>query len=142
VQARMAWLRREDDDLIRRKRENIEASLLAVVNADVTDFAVIEDGKIVRFDWDRIRDSGMSQMLSEIVDSSIGAIPRLKVADKLNALAQLRDMHGFKAPTKIVPTNSDGQGPARIIVQWGSGETLPVSHDTEPAPASEAPSDD
>ena len=56
VQARMAWLRREDDDLIRRKRENIEASLLAVVNADVTDFAVIEDGKIVKFDWDRIRD--------------------------------------------------------------------------------------
>jgi hypothetical protein len=68
--------------------------------------------------------------------------PKIKLADKLNALAQLRDMHGFKAPTKVAPTSADGTGPARIIVQWGSGETLPVLHDTEPASANEAPSDD
>jgi hypothetical protein len=65
-----------------------------------------------------------------------------QLADKLNALAQLRDMHGFKAPTKVAPTNAEGDGPARLIVMWGSGETLPVSHDTEPALANEAPSDD
>jgi hypothetical protein len=119
VQDRISYLRREDDDLVRRKRQQIEASLLTLVNADVSDYATIEGGKIVRFDWDRIRESGLSQMLCEIADSSIGPIPKLKVADKLNALAQLRDLHGFRAPTKIAPTSPDGVGPARIIVQWG-----------------------
>jgi hypothetical protein len=140
VQARMAWLRRDDDDLIRRKREEIEAALLAVLTVNVTQFAKIdEDGTITGWDWNKIRDSGLSQILCEIGPDGG---PRIKLADKLNALAQLRDMHGFRAPTKVAPTSSDGDGPARMIVQWGSGETLPVLHDTEPAPANEAPSDD
>jgi hypothetical protein len=62
-------------------------------------------------------------VLCEIAfDSAIGCIPKLKLADKLNALAQLRDLHGFKAVTKVTPTSPDGEGPPRMIVQWGGDE--------------------
>ena len=89
VQARIAYLRREDDELIRRKREEIEAALLAVLTVDVTQFAKIdEDGTITGWDWNRIRGSGWSQMLCEIGPDGG---PKIKLADKLNALAQLRD---------------------------------------------------
>jgi hypothetical protein len=131
VRARIAYLRREDDDLIRRKREVIEAALLAIVNADLVDYAEIKDGNIVKFDWEKIRNSGSSQMLSEIAEGTIGMIPKVRLADKLNALAQLRDMYGFAAPKKIAPTNGDGSGPARIVFQWGNGDDIAEAADGE-----------
>lgn len=42
--------------------------------------------------------------------------PTFELHGKLEALAQLRDMHGFKAVTKIAPTNAAGDGPAEMIV--------------------------
>jgi hypothetical protein len=56
----MAWLRRDEDDVLRRKREEIEASLRAIVAFDVTDFAEIDPrGNIVSFDWHKIREHGV-----------------------------------------------------------------------------------
>jgi hypothetical protein len=51
-----------------------------------------------------------------------GTLTKFKRDDRLNAIAQLRDMHGFKAPTKVAPTSPDGEGPARLIVRWGGCE--------------------
>ena len=133
MQDRIAYLRRDDDDLIKRKRDEIEAALRAVLTVDITAFAKIdEDGKIIGWDWNRIRDSGLAQMLCEVGQDGG---PKIKLADKLNALAQLRDMHGFKAPTKVAPTSAEGDGPARLIVQWGTTAGVIEAAD-------EAPSDD
>lgn len=43
-----------------------------------------------------------------------GRNPGLKWPDRLNALNQLRDMHGLKAPTKVAPTNPAGDAPYEL----------------------------
>lgn len=119
VQARLAWLRRDEDEIIRRKRQRIEEELTAVVDFDITDFATIneETGALDAIDWRKVRDSGMSRVVSEFAfDAKTGELTRFKRDDRLNAIAQLRDMHGFKAVTKIAPTNAGGDGPAEIAV--------------------------
>jgi hypothetical protein len=70
-----------------------------------------------------LQDSDASIVLSSFrFDAKTGALADFSRDDAMNAIAQLRDMHGFKAVTKIAPTSPDGEGPARMIVQWGGNE--------------------
>ena len=102
VQARIRFLRRDDDDLIRRQRQQIEETLLGIINADILKYAKVKKGKIVAFDWDAIIESGMSHLLCELApDSKLGAIPKLKLTDKLAALSKLMELHGFVAPRML-----------------------------------------
>lgn len=83
IQARIAELVAVEEDILRQKREQIEASLSAIAYGDGADFP----GRKPQLDWPH----------------------------RLGALAQLRDMHGFKAPAKIGLGGLDG-GP--IEVTW------------------------
>jgi hypothetical protein len=89
------------------KRERVEARLMKAMEADILrDFAVIEkvmvDGietsKVVGVDWDKLRQSDSSVIIS---DAETGHLTKFKRDDALNAAAQLRDMWGLKAPAKF-----------------------------------------
>jgi hypothetical protein len=82
----------------------------------MTDYAEIDEstGKLTAIDWRKIklerrckiRDGGISRVISEFAfDRETGELTKFKRDDRLNAIAQLRDMHGFKAVTKIAPTS-------------------------------------
>jgi hypothetical protein len=111
IRARIAALSAVDEEIIRMKRERVEARLMKAMEADILrDFAVIEkvmvDGietsKVVGVDWDKLRQSDSSVIISEFVfDSETGHLTKFKRDDALNAAAQLRDMWGLKAPAKF-----------------------------------------
>ena len=82
VQARIAELVADEEDVLREKRQAIEAGLSAIAYGDGKEFP----GKNPQLDWPH----------------------------RLGAFNQLRDMHGFKAPSKIAPTDPTGQKPYDI----------------------------
>jgi hypothetical protein len=107
--------------MIREKRARIEARLMKVMESDlVKDFAIIEMcdhhgkqvGKIVGVDWAAVRASDSSAIVSKFkFDAKTGRLVDFERDDAMNAIAQLRDMHGFKAVTKVAPTSPDGKEP-------------------------------
>jgi hypothetical protein len=111
IRARIAALSKMDEEIVRMKRERIEARLMKAMEADILrDFAVVEkvlvDGvevsKVVGVDWDKLRQSDSSVIISEFVfDPDTGHLTKFKRDDALNAAAQLRDMWGMKAPAKF-----------------------------------------
>ena len=76
IRARIAELVAVEEDILREKREQIEAGLSAIAYGDGSDFP----GKRVTLDWPH----------------------------RLGAFNQLRDMHGFKAPSRVENTGKDG----------------------------------
>ena len=67
-----------------------------------------------------------------------GRIIKFKRDDALNAIAQLRDMLGLKAPTKIPPTTPDGAALTLEAVVAASFLPKRVS-DTQPPGPEEKP---
>jgi hypothetical protein len=68
VRARIAELVAVEEDILREKRDQVEAALSAIAYGDGSEFP----GKRIALDW----------------------------PNRLGAINQLRDMHGFKAPAK------------------------------------------
>jgi hypothetical protein len=142
VRARIAALSKMDEEIIRLKRERIEARLMKAMEADILrDFAIVEkvmvDGvetsKVVGVDWDKLRESDSSVIVSEFAfDSETGHLTKFKRDDALNAAAQLRDMLGFKAPQKIAATNPAGDQPAGVQITVVSA--VPRAPDDPPIP--------
>jgi hypothetical protein len=136
IRARVANLTAMDEEIIRMKRERIEARLRQVMETDLLrDFAIVEKAtvngvevsKVVGINWQRLIDSGNSIVVQEILfDSETGRMTKFKREDALNAIAQLRDMLGFRAPSKITPTNPGGDGPAVLQVTWKEPDSLKV----------------
>lgn len=85
IQARIAEIAAEDEQVVREKRQQIEGALSAIAYGDGTEFP----GKHVRLDWHH----------------------------RLGALAQLRDMHGFKSPAKITTTDPSGEHAAPFVLE-------------------------
>jgi hypothetical protein len=108
IRARVTALSGMDELMIREKRSRIERRLMAVMEADILrDFAIIEmsdrDGKqvgeIVGIDWAAVRASDSSSIISRFkFDAKTGKLVDFERDDVLNAIGQLRDMYGFKAP--------------------------------------------
>jgi hypothetical protein len=139
VRARIAALSKMDEEIIRMKRERIEARLMKAMEADILrDFAIVEKvvvkgvetSKVVGVDWEKLRQSDSSAIISEFIfDSETGHLTRFKRDDALNAAAQLRDMLGFRAPTKVAAA-VDGPAEVRLTVVSG----VRRSPDDPPAP--------
>jgi hypothetical protein len=137
IRARIMALSGMDQEMIREKRARIEARLMAVIESDLLrDFAIIEmrdrDGKhvgeLVGIDWAAVRASDSSAIVSKFkFDPKTGRLVDFERDDAMNAIAQLRDMYGFKAPTKVAPTNPEGNGPAIVEFQWGDPVDPPSS---------------
>src|SRR5262249_47711643 len=102
IRARVAALAKLDEEIIRMKRERIEARLMKAMEADILkDFAIVEKlvvggvetSRVVGVDWEKLRQSDSSAIVSEFVfDSETGHLTKFKRDDALNAAAQLRDM--------------------------------------------------
>lgn len=112
IQARIRWLRRDDDDLIVRKREWLEDELRAIVEFDLMEFAMFDaEGRFTGIDLQKLQQSSLSRSVAEVIlDKDTGNLVRVKRDDgsRLNALAQLRDLHGFRAPTRNEHSGPDG----------------------------------
>jgi hypothetical protein len=62
----------------------------------------VKTPKVVGIDWEKLRQSDSSVIISEFTfDPESGHLTRFKRDDALNAAAQLWDMWGMKAPTKV-----------------------------------------
>jgi hypothetical protein len=111
IRARVAALSKIDEEIVRMKRERIEARLMKAMEADILrDFALVETvlvngvktPKVVGVDWEKLRQSDSSVIVSEFTfDPESGHLTRFKRDDALDAAAQLRDMWGMKAPIKV-----------------------------------------
>jgi hypothetical protein len=133
IRARVAALSAMDEEIIRMKRERIEARLMKVIEADIVrDFAIIEKvtvggietTKVVGIDWQRLIDSGSSIVVSEFLfDAGTGCLTKFKRDDAMNALAQLRDMLGFKAPAKF---SGDLNLPKQGATDWSREDLVAV----------------
>lgn len=135
VRDRIAFLAGDDVEMLREKRRRIEERLNLTAYANIFDFVDIDpetnQPKPVNL-AELSKDERLGQLITEFVyDQKTGELKgfRFSRGDVLAALAQLRDMHGFKAPTKIAPTTPDGAEGYVAEVRWKD----PVDAPTEPA---------
>lgn len=121
VQARIAWLARDEEAVLREKRKRLEERLNLIAFVDLMDFIEIDEetGRFKFIDWRKIRDSEFGPIISEFnFDGKSGEMTKFKRDDALNAISQLRDMHGFKAVQKVAQTAPDGESPAVVEIRW------------------------
>ena len=122
IRARIAALSRMDEEIVHMKRERIEARLNLAAYGNILQFATIdgETGQITSIDWRKVADSDLAVIISDLsFDPKTGKLTRFERDSALNALNQLRDLHGFRAPSKIAPTNPDGTEAYIAEVRWG-----------------------
>lgn len=127
VKAQIAYFRSlgQDDEMIAAKRARIEERLALAAFGNIFDFAQMVD-RVVRvqvdkdtteerivagplIDWAEVAASPYGAIVSSFkFDKDSGELVDFERDNALQALAQLRDMHGFKAPSKITPTDGNG----------------------------------
>jgi hypothetical protein len=127
VIGRKAFLAGHEIAILRETRGFIRQRLMNVITRDLLrDFAVIgdclvpgtidEDGKpmtvrrVIGIDWDRLKVSDHSATVTSFkFDRDTGMMTEFVVDDPLQAIAQLRDMFGLKAPRRTELTGKDGE---------------------------------
>lgn len=110
IMARIRYLRALDDEMLAERRARIEERLNAAAFGNIFDFATIDPTtKKPHIDWEKVKNSDLAVIINEFnFDADTGVLTKFKRDDALNAAAQLRDMHGFKAPTKNALTDAKG----------------------------------
>lgn len=116
VQARIAWLRRQDltDEMLRTRRAEIRRRLELSAKFNLLDFIKTDSiGKMpegkVEIDWQRLKESEYGLAVASLrFDRERGALIEFRRDDRLQAEAQLRDMFGFSAPKRLEATGKDG----------------------------------
>jgi hypothetical protein len=122
--ARKAYLAKDDDDVIAATRLAVRDRLLASATMNVlADFAIIGhveiDGKkvprIVGIDWKALKNSEHAAAITGFkFDRESGVMTEFTRDDPLQALSQIRDMYGFRAPRKTELTGKAG-GPVMVV---------------------------
>ncbi|HXI99194.1 MAG TPA: hypothetical protein VNG73_09635 [Gemmatimonadaceae bacterium] len=110
---RIAYLRKlgHTDEMLEAKRARIEERLQLAAFGNIFDFATINEAtsKPV-IDWSAVADSPYGVIIASFkFDKDSGLLTDFDRDNALQALAQLRDMHGFKAVTKTALTDPTGQ---------------------------------
>jgi hypothetical protein len=129
VQAWIAYYRSLGctEEMLAAKRQRIEERLALAAFGNIFDFAQMvervvltpseeEDGEpeenIVKtpvIDWDKVAASSYGAIVSSFkFDKDTGVLVDFERDNALQAIAQLRDMHGFKAVTKTELTGKGG----------------------------------
>jgi hypothetical protein len=125
VQARIAWWRtfKQTDEILAEKRSLIERELQIVGFASMDDFVtLVPSGPLVLPVLDLTRLQALSPAERRAAMAAVKTIrytesgPTFELHGKLEALAQLRDMHGFKAVTKTAFTDPSGE--RELTVTW------------------------
>lgn len=119
VLAQIAYYRSigNDDEMIAAKRARIEERLNMAAYGDIFEFATVDPvTKDPVIDWDKVVKSPYRMIVSSFKFSpKTGRLVNFDRDDALQAAAQLRDMHGFKAPAK---TELAGLNGGAIEVTW------------------------
>jgi hypothetical protein len=111
VRARIAALAKMDEEIIRMKRERIEARLNLAAYGNILQFATIdpETGQIAAIDWRKVAESDLAAIICDFsFDPKTGRLTKFERDSALSALNQLRELHGFKAPARTELTGKDG----------------------------------
>jgi hypothetical protein len=101
IRARIAALSQIDEEICRMKRERIEARLNLAAYGNILQFATInqETGEITAIDWRKVAESDLAVIISDFsFDPKTGRLTKFERDSALNALNQLRELHGFRAP--------------------------------------------
>jgi hypothetical protein len=124
VMARKAHLAKDDAEVIAETKLFIRDQLMASATLDVlANFAIVGhvqvDGKkvprVVGIDWKKLIASGQSVALSSLkFDRETGVLVDVVREDRLQAISQLRDMYGLRAPRRTELTGKGG-GPVQTI---------------------------
>lgn len=117
VRGRISYLQRDEDARLLEHRQRILEELYLALDFDIKDFVLIDEnsGEIVAIDWRKVRDSGVSKAINELTfDKDTGKLVKFRRDDRLNAVAQLRDMLGFRAPARNEVSGPDG-GPVPTV---------------------------
>ncbi len=112
----------QTEEMLAAKRERVESELLTVALANMDDFVTLApSGANVVPVLDLTRISEMSEQARRATMAAVKTVrytengPTFELHGKLEALSQLRDMHGFKAPSKIAPTDPTGEKPYEMF---------------------------
>lgn len=151
VQAWIGYYRAigQTEEMIAAKRARIEERLNMAAFGNIFDFAEMvkrqvtiirgEDDLEVRevqtplIDWDKVAASNYGAIVSGFkFDKDTGELVDFERDSALQAIAQLRDMHGFKAPSKISPTDPAGNY-APFVVEIVKFSDAARSKDQTPA---------
>jgi hypothetical protein len=125
----------QTEEMIAAKRARIEQRLELAAYGNIFEFATIEDmpvfmgefdddgdpvTKLVKkpvIDWQKVAASPYGAIISGFkFDKDTGHLTDFDRDPALQAIAQLRDMHGFKAVTKTALTDPTGEKPASLYL--------------------------
>jgi hypothetical protein len=151
VQAWIAYYRSlgHTEEILAAKRARIEERLNLAAYGNIFDFAAMvervvtiqvgeaTEERIVQspvIDWDKVAASPYGAIVSGFkFDKDTGGLVDFQRDDALQAINQLRDMHGFKAPKQL--TGPSG-GPLQLEVSWKTPTEPaepPATRATQPA---------
>jgi hypothetical protein len=119
VQAWIKWYRSGDctEDMLFAKRQRLEQRLELAAFVNIMDFAKINESQDPEIDWLKIAESPYGAIIESFkFDKDTGHLTEFGRESALAAIAQLRDMHGFKAPTKTALTDPTGNNPASLYL--------------------------
>lgn len=118
-----AWVRHyrslgQTDEMLAAKRERVEERLSLAAFGNVFDFAQFtRDGSDFAIDWNKVAASPLAVIIAGFkFDKDTGRLVDFERDNALQALAQLRDMHGFKAVQKTALTDPTGKEPASLYL--------------------------
>ena len=113
VQAWIAYYRSlgQTEEMLAAKRARIEQRLELAAYANIFDFAtMMPDGKDFVIDWNKVAQSPFGVVVSGFkFDKDTGRLTDFERDNALQAAAQLRDMHGFKAAAKVEHAGAGGR---------------------------------
>jgi hypothetical protein len=111
------------EEMMAAKRERIERELQIVATANIDDFVtLVPSGAVILPALDLTRLNAMTDLERRLLMAAVKTIrytengPTLELHGKNEALAQLRDMYGFKAVNKTALTDPSGNHPASIYM--------------------------
>jgi hypothetical protein len=112
VRARIAALSRMDEEILKAKRERLEQRLNLAAYGNILQFATIDQdtGEITSIDWRKVAESDVAVIVDSFsFDAKTGKLTKFERDSALNALNQLREMYGFRAPTRNELTGKGGR---------------------------------
>jgi hypothetical protein len=116
VRKRLGHLRQLDDEMLAARRERIERRLTVAAELNLFDFSHIDpQTKKPVIDWEKVKNSDYAVAISEFIfDADTGVLKNFKRDDGLAAVAQLRDLYGFKSASRHEHTGKGG-GPITTV---------------------------
>ena len=136
VQAWIAWYRALPEELLAAKRDRVEAELNLIGHANMDDFVtLVPRGKRIVPVLDLKRIHALPEEQRRAALAAVKTIrytehgPTFELHGKLDALAQVRDMWGMKAPARV---QHAGEGGGPIEVTWKQpGTSVPALENTD-----------